>query len=149
MFEIGDKVKLNDKYHVNVEDRDRIFEVRSNPRRGLNGKEFVALYGKSGGYAVDGLEKVNIEHLRHGEWLNTCEHDWEKDRYGDINMFALDFDYHNGPHCEVCGKSYCEHCEPDWATTECVPHFKCPVCGRHEKKRFDFCRCGAKMRGDC
>lgn len=144
MLIMGDKVKMNEKYHVKAEDKDRIFEVRSEPWM-CCGTEVVALYGKAGGYAVDGLEKVDIEPLKHGKWLNTCEHDWEKDRRGEINMFAVEYEYHNGPYCEICHESYCEHCTPDWASTKCIPHFICSVCGMHEKKRYDFCRCGAKM----
>lgn len=29
---------------------------------------------------------------------------------GDIDSFALSYDFHNGPGCSVCGASWCEHC---------------------------------------
>lgn len=55
---IGDKVIMNDDYAVNEEDKGRIWTVRSDPWE-CCGTIVVLLEGKSGGYAVDGLDVVS------------------------------------------------------------------------------------------
>ena len=51
------KVKMNSKYHVPAESKDKIWVVRSEPWD-LCGTDVVLLEGKVGGYAVDGLDIV-------------------------------------------------------------------------------------------
>jgi hypothetical protein len=46
------------------------------------------------------------------------KHDFYLDRYGDIDVWRLDVEYHNGPQCRRCEKIECEHCE-DWLDEEC------------------------------
>jgi len=29
---------------------------------------------------------------------------------GKVDFFAMEFEYHNGPMCELCDDSWCEHC---------------------------------------
>ena len=53
----GMKVKMNSKYHVPAESKDKIWVVRSEPWN-LCGTEVVLLEGKVGDYAVDGLDIV-------------------------------------------------------------------------------------------
>jgi len=48
---------MNDCYYVSEEDKGRIWMVRSKPWI-LCGTEVVLLEGKSGGYAVEGLDLV-------------------------------------------------------------------------------------------
>lgn len=38
-------------------------------------------------------------------------HDFYTDEDGDIDMFYLDNDYHNGPGCRRCGDFWCHHCD--------------------------------------
>lgn len=40
------------------------------------------------------------------------KHVWREDARGSIDIFALEYDIHNGPRCVVCGRSACHHCEP-------------------------------------
>lgn len=54
----GDKVKMNDRYYVDQKNKDKIFTVRTSPKR-AGGTLVVWLEDFSGCYAVDGLEKVN------------------------------------------------------------------------------------------
>ena len=56
-IKIGDKVVMNSNYAVNEENKGRIWTVRSEPWEGC-GTIVVLLEGKSGGYAVDGLDVV-------------------------------------------------------------------------------------------
>ena len=64
------------------------------------------------------LDIIEAEPVRHGRWEHVKKHLWHKDG-GEIDMWYLDYGYHNGPGCEVCGASVCEHCEPDWEELEC------------------------------
>lgn len=57
MLKVGDKVVMNDKYSVSEENKGKVWEVRSEPWD-CCGTMVVLLKGKSGGYAVDGLTKV-------------------------------------------------------------------------------------------
>lgn len=59
----GDKVVMNNKYYVSAENKSRIWTVASEPWM-CCGTLVVKLEGKSGGYAVDGLNiKVNLGKL--------------------------------------------------------------------------------------
>ncbi len=57
MLKPGDKVVMNDRYHVSEENRGKVWTVQSDPWD-CCGTMVVKLEGKAGGYAVDGLEKV-------------------------------------------------------------------------------------------
>jgi hypothetical protein len=39
-------------------------------------------------------------------------HRWILDEDGDIDVFQVEGDYHNGPRCADCQLGACEHCEP-------------------------------------
>lgn len=53
----GDRVIMNDKYHVSPANKGKVWKVVSEPWI-VCGSEVVKLEGKSGGYAVDGLDLV-------------------------------------------------------------------------------------------
>lgn len=53
----GDTVKMNEKYYVSKENKEKVFTVLSEPWN-LCGTTCVMLEGVRGGYAVDGLYKV-------------------------------------------------------------------------------------------
>lgn len=55
MFKLGDKVRMNSNYYVSEENRSKVWTVCSQPWM-CCGTLVVALEGKSGGYAVDGLD---------------------------------------------------------------------------------------------
>lgn len=56
-MKIGDMVKMNGKYAVSDNNRDKVFVVRSRPFE-ICGTECVLLRGYSGRYAVEGLTIV-------------------------------------------------------------------------------------------
>lgn len=56
-MKIGDKVVMNNKYYVNEKNKGKVWTVRSEPWE-CCGTLVVLLEGKSGGYAVDGLDIV-------------------------------------------------------------------------------------------
>lgn len=53
----GDKVVMNDNYHVGEVNRGKVWTVKSEPWN-CCGTMVVKLEGKSGGYAMDGLDVV-------------------------------------------------------------------------------------------
>lgn len=57
MFKPRDKVRMNDKYFVTQANKKKIWTVRTGPWM-CSGTMVVALEGKAGGYAVDGLDLV-------------------------------------------------------------------------------------------
>ena len=77
------------------------------------------------------------------------EHDWERKENGDIDDFAYDGDYHNGPMCKRCYYSFCIHCDPDgWNKEPCIiDKYKCPKCERYISKGTKFCSdCGQAVK---
>ena len=56
-IKIGDKVIMNTKYYVSKRYKDVVFTVRSNPFD-ISGTTCVMLENYRGGYALDGLTKV-------------------------------------------------------------------------------------------
>lgn len=55
-LKIGDKVVMNDKYHVSDKNKGKVFTVRSEPQE-VGGTLCIWLEGYSSCYAVDGLDK--------------------------------------------------------------------------------------------
>jgi hypothetical protein len=77
------------------------------------------------------------------------EHDWERKENGDIDDFAYDGDYHNGPMCKRCYYSSCIHCDPNgWNKKPCIiDEYNCPKCGRYISKGTKFCSdCGQAVK---
>lgn len=58
MLKPGDKVKMNNNYYISDANKDIIWTVESEPWV-VCGASVVKLEGKSGGYAVDGLDLVD------------------------------------------------------------------------------------------
>lgn len=56
-IKIGDRVIMNNNYSVSEKDKGKTWTVRSNPWN-CCGTIVVLLEGKSGGYAIDGLNVV-------------------------------------------------------------------------------------------
>lgn len=57
MLKIGDKVKMNNKYYVSEQNKEKVFTVKTEPQE-VCGTLSVWLDGFRGCYAVDGLTKV-------------------------------------------------------------------------------------------
>lgn len=82
----------------------------------------------------------------HGAWLPTKRHDWGKDGNGEIDVWAYESGYCNGPRCRICGHYVCANCHPDFADDEsCILHYVCSECGRTVERKEPYCHCGAKM----
>lgn len=47
------------------------------------------------------------------------KHDWYIDQDGNVDVWRLEYEYHNGPKCRRCLEAFCEHCEPGIWDEEC------------------------------
>lgn len=78
------------------------------------------------------------------------EHFWKRKEDGEIDEFAYEGDFHNGPVCVRCGDSFCKHCEPDGYETHrhCVTDkYVCPNCERLLTWGVNYCsNCGQGVK---
>jgi len=84
------------------------------------------------------------------------EHDWERNKDGSIDEFAMDGDFHNGPCCKRCHDSFCIFCEPDGYETHkpcIVDEDRCPKCGNklfkpwNKARKITYCMdCGQAVK---
>ena len=84
--------------------------------------------------------------IRHHEKYG--EHLWKRTKYGEIDNFAFEAGYHNGPVCTRCFFSFCEHCDPEKINdTNCVVDWdECPTCHKHVFEGDNYCRkCGQQL----
>lgn len=95
--------------------------------------------------AIEACEKQMPKRPKHIHEEHK-KHEWKKDRHGNIDLWAFEYEYHNGPQCERCGESYCEHCDPHYDSKPCVvDKYVCPTCGKsvYSFKKKSFCEyCG-------
>lgn len=78
------------------------------------------------------------------------EHDWVRDKDGNIDEFAFEFAYHNGPCCRRCFYSFCISCkgEEGYSAQPCVEDwYECPKCGKKFYSKGDnYCsKCGQEL----
>ena len=93
---------------------------------------------------------ADVAPVVHGRWIFTKRHLWYKDENGNIDEWRVDNGFHNGPECQICHTAFCEHCTPDWSTTECeIGHYYCSECAETSRDAHEnYCpNCGAKMDG--
>lgn len=43
--------------------------------------------------------------------LEEAGHELIRDEEGNVDIWQLDYEPHNGPACKKCDKSWCHHCE--------------------------------------
>ena len=96
------------------------------------------------------IPAADVAPVVHGRWIFTKRHLWYKDENGNIDEWRVDNGFHNGPECQICHTAFCEHCTPDWSTTECeIGHYYCSECAETSRDAHEnYCpNCGAKMDG--
>lgn len=84
-------------------------------------------------------EHINIKHGKHT---------WKRDSCGEIDIFAWEYEYHNGAVCKVCGHySPCVLCDDDWEDEDgCEENYYiCPTCGNKSGAKREYCKCGQKL----
>lgn len=99
---------------------------------------------------VSDAPTADVAPVVHGRWIFTKRHLWYKDENGNIDEWRVDNGFHNGPECQICHTAFCEHCTPDWSTTECeIGHYYCSECAETSRDAHEnYCpNCGAKMDG--
>ena len=48
-------------------------------------------------------------------------HTWKRDSSGEIDIFAIESGFCNGPQCTTCGFGECWHCaRPNWPSIDCT-----------------------------
>lgn len=95
---------------------------------------------------IDSQPTLDYAPVRHGEWIKTKKHIWKQDEEGNVDTWAWERGYHNGPRCIICSASPCEHCNPDYEELKnCYEHYVCSECGRMVISLEPYCHCGAKM----
>lgn len=62
------------------------------------------------------------------------KHSW-KIHDGEVDMFVIDIGIHNGPGCEACGFTVCEHCERSWENLDDCPGEKINLDGYDVKRK--------------
>lgn len=45
--------------------------------------------------------------------LRDAGHELITDEEGVVDIFAHEYDNHNGPACKLCGEGWCHHCQPE------------------------------------
>ena len=77
------------------------------------------------------------------------EHLWQRDDDGEIDVWAFESGYHNGPYCTRCHHTECEHCNEDWETNPTEPCVidkdVCPCCGTSVFKTAYCSKCGQAL----
>lgn len=87
-----------------------------------------------------------MDEIKRAKWVFTKKHLWYRDSHGEIDEWRLDYGFHNGPECQICGEAFCEHCHKDWADKECsIGHYECSACSEVSRDGHErFCPgCGA------
>lgn len=99
---------------------------------------------------VSDAPAADVAPVVHGRWIFTKRHLWYKDENGNIDEWRVDNGFHNGPECQICHTAFCEHCTPDWSTTECeIGSYYCSECAETSRDAHEnYCpNCGAIMDG--
>jgi hypothetical protein len=72
------------------------------------------------------------------------KHLWKREKNGDIDIFAFERGFHNGPVCKACGEAFCHHCHPECYESECkIGYYECENCHGIVGHGDKFCKsCG-------
>ena len=110
----------------------------------------------SGGYDRDEINFVESAVLKQIQKKPVhiheehSEHLWSRNKKGEIDMFAFESGYCNGPMCTRCYHVECEHCNPKWETEPEEPCIVdediCPTCNNTIAVVGNFClHCGQAL----
>lgn len=78
------------------------------------------------------------------------EHLWKCDQNDEIDLWAFEEGYCNGPICTRCWHSECVHCNPEWEIDPVrlciVDKDICPVCCSELEHSHNYCpKCGQAL----
>ena len=107
---------------------------------------------------IESVPAADVAPVVHGRRVKSRKHRWKKYDDGEIDFFAWDSGYCNGPQCLDCGESFCVHCAERDGGHEavkkkleeetCEEKEVCSICGRAVPKNAPYCNCGARMDGE-
>lgn len=66
------------------------------------------------------MDLLSMSGAEYHAYLEAQGHRLVRDEDGEIDVFVLDCEYHNGPGCELCGESWCHHCRDEVDACECA-----------------------------
>lgn len=93
--------------------------------------------------AVEKQKRRKPEHIliKHGR------HKWRRNENGAVDEYAWDDEYHAGVSCEICDKTVCVYCNPDYdQLTDCEENYWiCPSCEKKMYVKRKYCDCGQKL----
>ena len=93
--------------------------------------------------AVEKQKRRKPEHIliKHGR------HKWIRNESGAVDEYAWDDEHHAGVACEICGKTVCVYCNPDYdQLTDCKENYWiCPSCEKKMYVKHKYCDCGQKL----
>ena len=96
--------------------------------------------------AINALEK-QIAKKPKSTYIKYGKHTWVKKENGEVDDFTWNYEYHNGVYCEVCGKTVCTLCNPQYdVLTDCEEeYYSCPSCGKKIFPAYKCCDCDQKI----
>ena len=105
---------------------------------------------------LERIESDDVVEIKPSRKIFTRKHLWKKNNDGEVDEWAWECGYCNGPECEICGATFCVHCDkrnieihPDgksrYDEENCKPHYICSECGRAVKEDDKYCTCGVKF----
>lgn len=110
--------------------------------------DMVCVLPKSdiGKCVMQALEKQIPKKPKH-TFIKHGKHTWRKNKNGEVDDFAWDFEFHNGVVCEICGETVCVLCNPEYGElTDCEEEYwNCPSCGKKIYSNLNYCDCGQKL----
>ena len=107
---------------------------------------------------INSIQAADVAPVVHGRRVKSRKHRWEKCDDGEIDFFAWNDGFCNGPRCLDCGESFCVHCaeldggheavKKKLEEETCEEKEVCSICGRAVPENAPYCNCGARMDGE-
>ena len=99
--------------------------------------------------SIEALEKQTPKKPIHIHEEHS-EHLWQRDKNGEIDLWAFEYEYCNGPVCTRCYHSECVHCNDEWDTNPTLPCVVdkdiCQSCGSVLAFKPKYCKnCGQAL----
>lgn len=61
---------------------------------------------------MKGLQRKKMDSNKYVEAIQAAGHLLWLDDEGEVDMFAMSYECHNGPMCELCSDAWCVQCQP-------------------------------------
>jgi len=93
------------------------------------------------------LKEKSVAKSPKRKYVKCGKHKWKRRENGEVDDWAWDYNYCNGVVCDVCGKTVCVHCIPNYDDLEdCeIEDYICPTCGEIVEYEEHHCKCGQRF----